>query len=48
MKLIRKLKKSIEGLVQVGLSIGLHHVTEVMLVKYVYKKRFSELVNIFR
>ena len=32
-ELIRKLRKSIEGLVQVGLSIGLPHVTEVMLLK---------------
>ena len=36
-ELIRKLRKSIEGLVQVGLSIGLHHVTEVMLLKHAYK-----------
>ena len=32
-ELIRKLRKSLEVLVQVGLSIGLPHVTEVMLLK---------------
>ena len=31
MELVRKLRKSIEGLVQVGLSIGLQHVAEVMI-----------------
>ena len=36
--MIRKLRKSIEGIVQVGLSIGLQHVAEVMLLKYAYKE----------
>ena len=37
MELVRKLRKSIEGLVQVGLSIGLQHVTEVMFSNNILK-----------
>ena len=33
MELIRKLRKSIEALVEVGSSVALQHVTEVMLSK---------------
>ena len=36
-ELVRNLRKSIEGLVQIGLSIGLQHVTEVMFSNNILK-----------
>ena len=50
--MVSKLRKSIEGLVQVGLSIGLQHVTEVMfsnntLKAVVFlKKNYFQIVSL--